>query len=300
MEPLKTKFELKTILGSFMLAATLTVMILFGAPGVVAGDDHEHQQSEKTQEEMSLAGQLAELRAKMALLEVALEQNHQGKAFSDTQNKGGAGQGSMGSMQSMGMNSMKGKGSMKGMGMQSGGMKNMDMNSMKDMGSMKDMKMGSMQGMGMGMMGRKGMKMMGKMKGMAMQQSALPGFPGASHIYHIGATDFFLDHPQHISLTTDQQTALNKIKEQAMLTKATFNRQIEQSEQELWVLTSAGRPDIKKIEAKIRDIEKLHGDQRLMFIRSVGEAAKVLTDEQRQTLIGMTPPTTDISNPHKH
>ena len=34
--------------------------------------------------------------------------------------------------------------------------------------------------------------------GMSMP-SALPGFPGQSHLYHIGATGFFLDHPEHIT-----------------------------------------------------------------------------------------------------
>ena len=52
-----------------------------------------------------------------------------------------------------------------------------------------------------------------------MPQSALPGFPGASHLYHIGATGFFLDHPEHITLSADQQVALNKIKDQALLAK---------------------------------------------------------------------------------
>jgi hypothetical protein len=53
---------------------------------------------------------------------------------------------------------------------------------------------------------------MGGMTNMA-PQSALPGFPAASHIYHIGATGFFLDHAQHINLSAEQQVQLNKIKE---------------------------------------------------------------------------------------
>jgi hypothetical protein len=38
------------------------------------------------------------------------------------------------------------------------------------------------------------------------------------------------------------------------------------------------------LERKVRDIEKLKGDQRIAFIRSVGEAARVLTDDQRAAL----------------
>jgi len=125
-----------------------------------------------------------------------------------------------------------------------------------------------------------------------MSQSALPGFPGASHLYHIGATGFFLDHPQHISLTTDQQAGLNKAKEQAELAKSTADRAVEQAEQELWTLTAADQPDATAIKAKIAEIENLTGDERLAFIRAVGDATKLLTDEQRKTLTGFAPPAT--------
>ncbi len=144
---------------------------------------------------------------------------------------------------------------------------------------------------GGGMMGMMGMMDMGGGASMAaMPQSALPGFPGASHLYHLGATGFFLDHPQHITLTTQQQAALNQAKEQALLAKTTADRAVEQAEQDLWTLTAADQPDAAKIEAKIREIEKLRGDERLAFIRAVGEASKLLDDEQRKILTGFAPP----------
>ena len=180
----------------------------------------------------------------------------------------------------MGMGMMK---KMKGMNMDMG-KKDMDM----DMGMMKKMK-----GMNMGMMGMmgmmkkmKGMDMMGKMDMSSMGESALPGFPGASHIYHIGSSEFFLDHETHISLSLEQKTKLNKAKQKSKLHSLKLDREIEQAEQELWELTSAGTPDIKKIDSKIRSIEKLKGDQRLAFIRAVGESAKLLTDKQVKVLIG--------------
>jgi Spy/CpxP family protein refolding chaperone len=152
-----------------------------------------------------------------------------------------------------------------------------------------------MSGMGMGgdkkeMAGMMGMSAMNAAAPGAMPQSALPGFPGASHLYHIGATGFFLDHPQHIALTTEQQAALNKAKEQALLAKSTADRAIQQAEQELWTLTAADQPDATAIQAKIAAIGKLTGDQRLAFIRAVGDASKVLTDEQRKALTGFAPP----------
>lgn len=140
----------------------------------------------------------------------------------------------------------------------------------------------------MEMSGMMGMTAMGK--NTAMAASALPGFPGASHLYHIGATGFFLDHPEHITLTSDQQVGLNKIKDQAMLAKSASDRDIEKAEQELGTLTAADQPDVSKIEAKVRDIAKMAGDQRIVFIRAVGEAAKILTPDQRKMLTGFMAP----------
>ena len=140
---------------------------------------------------------------------------------------------------------------------------------------------------GMGMMG---MSPMAGGSPAAMSQSALPGFPGASHLYHIGATGFFLDHPQHFALTLEQQAGLNQAKQQAAFSKSTADLATTQVEQELWMLTAADQPDVTQIEAKIRALEKLRGDERLAFIRAVGEASKLLTDEQRKSLSGFAPP----------
>ena len=140
--------------------------------------------------------------------------------------------------------------------------------------------------------------MMGRMRGAmpaprAMSNMAptarLPGFPGASRLYHVGATGFFLDHPEHITLSTQQQTTLNRLKEKTSLDRASSERRIEDAEQELWTLTAVDAPDAGKIDAKVRAIEKLRGDQRLAFIRAVGEAGKVLTPDQQSALLGNTP-----------
>ncbi len=130
--------------------------------------------------------------------------------------------------------------------------------------------------------------------------STLPGFPGASHLYHIGSTGYFLDHPRHVTLTTEQQTSLNSIREKAALEKSSYQRKIEEAEQALWSLTASDSPDAVAIESKVREIEGHRSDQRAAFIRSVGEAARVLTDEQRKTLtgVGMAPaPMADMKTP---
>ncbi len=148
----------------------------------------------------------------------------------------------------------------------------------------------------MEMAGMMGMApMAGGASGSSMPQSALPGFPGASHLYHLGATGFFLDHPQHIALATEQTAALNKAKESALLAKSTADRAIEQAEQELWTLTASDQPDAAKIETKIRQAEKLTGDSRLAFIRAVGDASKILTEDQRKILTGFAPPAPAMS-----
>lgn len=272
------------ILASVMLSI-IVLPIAVGAQEATTKDSPHtnHTSSKSPTGDQSLADQLRELQTKVATLETALKQNHQA-----AQNLSGMQMGSM-SGGKMGMD----KGMGKGMGMMSG-MGNM---SSQGMGGMSGQGMGGMSGqgmggMGMGMMGGKGMSMMGKMQGMGQMQmpSALPGFAGASHIYHIGASSFFLDHPQHITLTPDQQIKLNQIKEKTLLGQATSDRWVSQGEQELWVLTSSDAPKAAEIEAKIREIEKVNGDKRIAYIQAVGEAARVLTDEQRKALVGHLPP----------
>ncbi len=116
--------------------------------------------------------------------------------------------------------------------------------------------------------------------------SELPGFPGASHLYHIGSTNFFLDHPQHITLSLEQQSRLGEIRMRALLERSDFNRKIQEAEEQVWLLTASDQPNSVNIEAKVRESEKLQGDFRLAFIKHVGEAAMLLSIEQRNALLG--------------
>ena len=118
----------------------------------------------------------------------------------------------------------------------------------------------------------------------------MPGQPGASHLYHIGSTGFFLNHAKHITLTPEQKMTLNRLKEKALLDRTTAQRRMGQAEQDLYILTGADQPDPAKIQAKVAEIEKLRTDQRMTFIRAVSEAVNVLTHDQHQALLGtMTP-----------
>jgi Spy/CpxP family protein refolding chaperone len=266
---MKTKTALTTLL------LVLSLATVYGQTGV--------SPSSSAESDALLKQQLANLQAKVKQLEAALaSQSHA------TAGTPGAGITAGGGMQMRGMSA--------GGGMQMGA----GMNEMNQMGGMQagggmtipSGEMGMMKMMGdMSMMDQMmgGMTMEGGMMSMA-PHSALPGFPGASHIYHIGATGFFLDHAQHIGLSTEQQVSLNKIKEQTLLAKSATDRQIAQAEQELAVLTSSDQPDLKKIENKIREIVKLAADERIAFIKAVGEAAKLLTDQQRKILTGFATP----------
>ena len=146
--------------------------------------------------------------------------------------------------------------------------------------------MGAMAGGGRPGMGGPSPQSAGAMPGMSTPTSALPGQPGASHLYHIGSTGFFLNHPQHITLTQDQRSMLNRLKEKAMLDRASTQRRLDQAEQELYGLTGMDQPDASRIQAKISEIEKLRSDERMNFIRAVGEATNVLSHEQHLALMG--------------
>lgn len=156
------------------------------------------------------------------------------------------------------------------------------MNMMAGMMGMMNSMMGGMSG-GSGMSPPPGM-------GSAGILSVLPGFPGASHLYHVGSTNFFLDHPEHLALSLEQQNRLGQLQTQATLRRSELSRKIQEGEEQLWLLTAVDQPSLTQIESKIREIEKLRGDERLAFIKDVGEAAKILTDEQRRALLGQNPP----------
>lgn len=269
---------MKTLNKTVSMSAILALAMLASPTFAQSPDQHNHSDAKPGDTSADLGVELRRLQGKVAELEAALATQHREKHGTDG-SSGGSSMKSMNKMGGMGMGKMSG---MKGMSQDSDG-------SMSEMG-MKGKEMGGMGMMSM-MKGKKGMMGMNpatssdSMAGMNMP-SALPGFPGASHLYHIGETGFFLDHPEHITLTDAQQKKLNAIKEATLLATSTAERKIAEAEQGLWKLTAAAEPDIKKIEAKAKDIAQLQVSTRIAFIRSVGEAASVLTKEQREALVG--------------
>lgn len=322
------------------IAAALAVGGLLLLPGAgvaqttgAASAPHAHPpaagQATATSADPELQKQLAELRAQVAKLQAALDQQQKqtsqapmaGTPASPAQAPGRM-MGEMGAMPPGGMR----MGEMGGMGpsamgagqpggMSGGGMGMMDMHKgemgmppegmtmpdpgkmMDDMGRMGGMSAASGNAAGGSMSPGGAMTMPGGASAAAAtgapksprSMSSLPGVPGASHVYHIGSTGFFLDQPQ-LNLTTQQQTALNRVKERALLERGNAERRIEQAEQELWALTGADQPDAAKVQAKLQEIEQLRTNERIAFIRAVGEATKQLTPEQQGALLGTATP----------
>lgn len=245
-----------------------------------------------------LADQVTELRAQVARLQAAVQQNGSGSktsAKSGMKMSPAAGK-SMGMMGDMGMAPKPGMAMKDDQGemgaMPAGGNAPMPMGDDKD--EMSGMAMGggkstmspapaAAMGMCCGGSGAAGSGGMAAMNG---SSSAMPGQAGASHLYHIGSNGFFLNHSQHITLTGDQKQTLNHLKEKAMLDRSYEQRRIDQGEQELYSLTGADQPDNGRIQAKVAEIEKLRAGERMNFIRSVEEASNVLTPEQRRALLG--------------
>jgi len=121
-------------------------------------------------------------------------------------------------------------------------------------------------------------------------QAAMPAQPlmkeaGPPALLHIGAKGFFLDLPQTFTPRADQAKMLTDIKERTTMDMMAADKNIQRAEQQLWKLTASDHPDLAEIEIKTREIEKLRGNQRIAFIRSVSEAANLLTVGQREAIL---------------
>lgn len=299
-----------------LVVAVMVVTLVY--PSLSSGENvspgsgaHNIMMTDPNKDPQALLDQIRELQTEVAKLRAAVQQTDPMKrARAGSRMKMGGGR-AMVVMDDMGEMGGMGTGQNRGMSQGSGG----GMGMMDDQGEMGGMSPGSKSsgaGGGMGMMdegemggmssgGEMGMCCMGEMGGMTegmkrsgkggmRSSSTMPGQPGASHLYHIGSTGFFLNHAKHITLTPEQKMTLNRLKEKALLDRTTAQRRMGQAEQDLYILTGADQPDPAKIQAKVAEIEKLRTDQRMTFIRAVSEAVNVLTHDQHQALLGtMTP-----------
>lgn len=234
--------------------ATLAAVAVLAIPAsLMAQAQHGSGETHAQAQSQSLEERLNTLQEQVAILESALKRGHKSAPASASAGSGGMNMGGM---------SMEGMGGMKAGGMGMGGM------------NMGGKMMEGMAGMG-------GMTM----KPSASMTSAQPGQPGTSHLLHVGSTGFFLDHPEHIELSREQQSRLNRIREAWQLKNADMQRGVDQAEQEVWTATAGA--DSAKIEAAVQKAEKLRSAQRLAFVRAVMDASTVLTQEQKDVLLGV-------------
>ncbi len=243
---------------------------LWGAtfPAGAADQDHEAHHAQDSSSPPDPHGPLAPLAQ-------ALDQNH-GTTQSKSQVKKMKMSPSQGTTPAMSMPAAGGgmSGGMMGMGPSGGVMKAME----PMMASM------------MGSMGQGPEQSSGPGAASDLTVPERPGIPGASHIFHVGATGFFLDHQDVVPLSQEQQQSLNQIKVNSLFDQSSRDRKIAQAEQELWSLTSADTPNIKAVDRKVKEIETLKGDERIAFIRSINEAAKLLRPDQRAVILGRASP----------
>lgn len=111
--------------------------------------------------------------------------------------------------------------------------------------------------------------------------------PPSSHLLHLGAARFFLNHGPRLGLTPTQRGALRTIRDDATVAWSKRDEEIARTEAELWEETGAARVLLPEVDAKVGQIEHLRAVQRMEYIRAVEQAAEILDEAQRQVLLGL-------------
>ena len=110
------------------------------------------------------------------------------------------------------------------------------------------------------------------------------------HHHRVSLAGLALRHQKALGLTTAQVDSLRKLGTDSR--RDAIKRQADRKLAELDLRTlmmpdpaDANKPrDLSKIEAKVRDIEKLRADGRVAQIRTMEQSRQVLTPEQREKL----------------
>jgi len=93
-----------------------------------------------------------------------------------------------------------------------------------------------------------------------------------------------LDHGKELGLTAAQTLALEKIRSDFQREAIKLDADQRVAQMDLANLLRVDPVDLTKVEAKVREIERLRGDLRLGRIRAVEQGKAQLTAEQRATL----------------
>lgn len=91
-----------------------------------------------------------------------------------------------------------------------------------------------------------------------------------------------LRHRDKLGLTADQVRHLERLKSEFEKESIRKEADLRVAEMDLKALRDAQLVDLVKVEAKVREIERLRGDLRLARIRTVERGKEQLTAEQRK------------------
>ena len=103
---------------------------------------------------------------------------------------------------------------------------------------------------------------------------------------------FILDHREQLALTPEQATRLETLRQEFTRESIRRDADLRIAEMDLTALLGQSPLDQAKVEAKIRELEKLRADLRIARIRTLEQGRAVLTPEQRtklQALLGTAP-----------
>jgi hypothetical protein len=98
-----------------------------------------------------------------------------------------------------------------------------------------------------------------------------------------------LEHRDQLALTPEQATRLETLRQEFTRESIRRDADLRVAEMDLTALLEQTPADLAKVEAKIRELEKLRADLRIARIRTLEQGRAVLTPEQRtklQALLG--------------
>ncbi len=98
-----------------------------------------------------------------------------------------------------------------------------------------------------------------------------------------------LDHRQELGLTAAQTQQLERIRSDFQREAIKLDADQRVAQMDLAALLRADPVDMPKVEAKVREIERLRADLRLGRIRAVEQGKALLTAEQRTKLQALAP-----------
>jgi Spy/CpxP family protein refolding chaperone len=98
---------------------------------------------------------------------------------------------------------------------------------------------------------------------------------------------YMLSHREELRLTPEQVQKLEGVRSDFERDARKNDDSLRRAERELDDLTKTDSIDLKQAEAKVREVERLRGDQRLVRIRAIEQGKSVLSQEQRDRLRDM-------------